>query len=123
MAGGAGADVFQFFDGAAFTAVAAIDRIVDWAAEDRLFFANGDNTPVGPGTAANYVESTQTDYAAALAFANGQVAAGTINYVAVQVGTDLFVFADSAGNNGAADSAVMLVGRGLADIAFGNFDG
>ena len=58
---------------------------------------------------------------AALSFANGQIAAGQ-NYVAVQVGADVIIFADSAGNDGTADSAVMLVGRTLADIAFGNFD-
>jgi hypothetical protein len=67
------------------------------------------------------VESTQADFAAALSFANGQIAAGR-NYVSVQVGADVIVFADSAGNDGTADSAVILVGRTLSDIAFNDFD-
>jgi Ca2+-binding RTX toxin-like protein len=122
VAGGAGSDLFQFFQSAVPSAAAGLDRIIDWASEDRLFFADGSNAPVGAGTAGNYVESTQADYAAALSFANGQIAAGAINYVAVQVGADVIVFADSAGNNGTADSAVMLVGRSLADIAFDDFE-
>lgn len=121
VAGGAGADQFQFFQSAVPTTAAGLDRITDWASEDRLFFADGSNTPAGAGTAGNYVESTQADYAAALNFANGQIAAGQ-NYVAVQVGADVIVFADSAANNGTADSAVMLVGRTLADIAFDDFE-
>jgi len=122
VAGGAESDQFQFFQSAVPAAATGLDRITDWAAEDRLFFADGSNVPVGAGTSGNYVESTQADYATALTFANGQIAAGTVNYVAVQVGADVVVFADSAGNNGTADSAVMLVGRSLADIAFDDFE-
>jgi Ca2+-binding RTX toxin-like protein len=121
VSGGAGADLFQFYQSAVPTAASGLDRISDWASEDRLFFADGSNAPAGAGTAGNYVESTQADYAAALSFANGQIANGQ-NYVAVQVGADVIVFADSASNNGSADSAVMLVGRTLADIAFDDFE-
>lgn len=121
VGGGAGGDQFQFFQSAVPGSAAGLDRITDWASEDRLFFADGSNTPAGAGTAGNYVESTQADYAAALTFANGQIAAGQ-NYVAVQVGADVIVFADSASDNGTADSAVMLVGRSLTDIAFEDFE-
>jgi Ca2+-binding RTX toxin-like protein len=122
VAGGAESDQFQFFQSTVPAAATGLDRITDWAAEDRLFFADGSNVPVGAGTSGNYMESTQADYATALTFANGQIAAGTVNYVAVQVGADVVVFADSAGNNGTADSAVLLVGRSLADIAFDDFE-
>jgi Ca2+-binding RTX toxin-like protein len=121
LAGGADSDQFQFFPSTVPATAAGLDRITDWASEDRLFFADGSNTPTGAGSAGNYVESTQADYAAALSFANGQVAAGQ-NYVAVQVGADVVVFADSGGDNGTADSAVMLVGRALTDIAFDDFE-
>jgi len=122
VAGGADSDQFQFFQSTVPAAATGLDRITDWASEDRLFFADGSNAPAGAGTSGNYVESTQADYAAALTFANGQIAAGTVNYVAVQVGADVIVFADSASNNGTVDSAVLLVGRTLADIAFDDFE-
>jgi hypothetical protein len=41
--------------------------------------------------------------------------------VAVHVGVDVIVFADAAGNDGGADLAVTLAGKGLADIASTNF--
>lgn len=120
LSGGAGSDLFRFSPSAVPASAADLDRITDWAAEDRFLFVDGANTPTGAGSAGVYVESTQADFAAALSFANGQIAAGQ-NYVAVQVGADVIVFADSAGDNGTADSAVMLVGRSLADIASDNF--
>ena len=43
-----------------------------------------------------------------------------MNYVAVQVGADVLLFADSLNNNGGADTAARIVGRSLADIAFSN---
>jgi Ca2+-binding RTX toxin-like protein len=120
LSGGAGGDLFRFDAGVAPGAVSSLDRIIDWTAEDQLVFVGGGGA-TGPGTADNYVESTQADFAAALSFANGQIAAGR-NYVSVQVGADVIVFADSAGNDGTADSAVILVGRTLSDIAFNDFD-
>ena len=41
--------------------------------------------------------------------------------VAVQIGADVVVFADSGADNGSADDAVALVGRTLADISTANF--
>ena len=122
VAGGAGSDQFRFFASAAPASAAGAERVTDWEVEDRLFFAEVNNTPLGAGMAGNYMESTQADYAAALAFANGQIAAGR-DYVAVRVGNDVIVFADSANNNGGADTAVVLAGRSLSDIDFDNFTG
>lgn len=123
LSGGSGADVFQFFLGEAFTVQSQLDRIVDWnGAEDGFDFEDGDaGIAIGAGTAFNYFETTAADYNAALTLANSRIAGGQINYVAVQVGGDVFVFADTGHNNGVADSAVMLVGRTLSDIGFANF--
>lgn len=123
VAGGAGSDQFQYYGGETTTVLGQVDSIVDWSSEDRLYFEPLNGFAIGAGTAANYAESNAADYSAALAFANTQIAGGAINYVAVQVGADVFVFADSLADNGNADSTVRLVGRSLADIAFGNFDG
>lgn len=118
--GGAGADLFQFYGDEARTAFAGLDRILDWAAEDKLSFTSSNDVEIGAGTSANYAEITAATYDAALAAANAQVAGGVVNYVAAQVGADVFVFADSEANNGVADSAIILVGKTLADIAFTN---
>jgi hypothetical protein len=42
-----------------------------------------------------------------------------VDYFAVQVGADVLVFVDD-GNTDHATGAVVLVGRSLADIDFGN---
>jgi Ca2+-binding RTX toxin-like protein len=123
VAGGGGSDQFQFFAPEALTVQASIDSIIDWGADDRLFFARDDvDEPVGVGSSSNYAESAADSYASALEFANSRMAGGLINYVAVQVGADVFVFADAELDNGVADSAIRLVGRTLADIAFANFE-
>ena len=120
VAGGAGVDVFQFYGDEAFAVFAKLDRIVDWETQDKIGFDSDNDVSLGAGTAANYVELTAGSYDAALAAAGAQMAGGTVNYVSVQVGGDVFFFADSLNNNGAADSAVMLVGRTLNDISFAN---
>jgi Ca2+-binding RTX toxin-like protein len=124
MTGGAGGDRFQLWSGDSGVVATQLDRITDWAGgEDHLFFGNGGaGTGVGAGSSANYVEGRAADHASALYYANTQVVGGAIDYVAVQVGGDVVVFADTGQNNGAADSAVLLVGRSLSDIAFAHLD-
>jgi Ca2+-binding RTX toxin-like protein len=124
MTGGAGGDQFQLWSGDSGVVASQLDRITDWAGgEDHLFFGSGDaGMGVGAGSGANYAEGRSADYASALYFANTHIAGGAINYVAVQVVGDVVVFADTALNNGAADSAVLLVGRSLSDIAFTDLD-
>lgn len=123
VAGGSGSDQFQYYGGETTTVLDQVDMIVDWSSEDRLYFEPLNELAIGAGTQSNYTEGSAGDYASALTFANGQVSGGVVNYVAVQVGSDVYVFADSLNNNGAADSAVRLVGRNLSDIGFANFDG
>lgn len=114
LTGGDGADLFFIGAGEA-PAATAPDRILDWSADDRLVFAGGG---LAGGT---YYEETADDYATALRIANAVIGSGGANFVAVAVGADVVVFADSANNNGLADDAVVLVGRGLGDIGPGQF--
>jgi Ca2+-binding RTX toxin-like protein len=113
MTGGDGADLFVFAAGDSGVVQARADVITDWSRDDAI--------AVGRGSAAGgYLGSTQADFAQAAAFANERIGAGVVDYVAVAVGQDLVVFIDSRDNNGTADDAVILSGRGLADIAPAN---
>lgn len=126
LEGGTGRDQFQFWSGTTSTVLAQLDRVVDWkGADDFLRFGAGDESGagLGAGTLDNYREFTAASYADALALANGQIAGGVVDYVAVKVGADVYVFADSQANNGAADTAVILAGKSLTDLSHENFAG
>jgi len=109
LSGGAGQDLFALAAGATPT-------LVDWESGDSLRFSTV------AGTAANYLEATRSDNEAA-DYANGQIASGAADYVAVQVGGNVLLFADARSDNGAADAVVTLPGRTLADISFANIVG
>ncbi|MDP3175098.1 MAG: calcium-binding protein, partial [Phenylobacterium sp.] len=112
LTGGAGQDRFVFGLGDSGSTVGSFDLINDWEATDRLSF---------PGAASlNYTESTQADFATAETFANAQIAGGAA-VVAVQVGTDVVVFADTGGNAGTYEDAIVLVGRTINDISSTNY--
>ena len=66
---------------------------------------------------------TATDFADAQVLANAAI--GTGHYVAVQVGSDVVVFADTDGTAGISgtDDAVTPIGKTLNDITFGNIAG
>lgn len=122
ISGGDGADEFDFFGGQSVTTFADLPQIVDWNLIDYFYFQDlKTGKAVGAGTDTNYVESSAAEYDSALLFANGQIAGGRIDYVVVQVGSDLYVFADSRCDNGVADAAVRLIGRSLNDISSTNF--
>ena len=109
LSGGAGADTFVILPGAG-----APDRILDFThGEDRLFFG-----PHQVATAADFATATAADLTSAKAAADAKIAAGTIEFVAVKVGADVIVFADANHDHKAADAAVILVGKSLADIGF-----
>jgi hypothetical protein len=95
---------------------------------DILHFTDASLTPatVGTGTAGSlYIEGTATDYASATTLADTRFGQG-FHVVAVQVGGDVVVFADTsnattnAANLDAGDDAVVLVGRSLTDIDYTN---
>ena len=117
VTGGAGADRFEVRnltrdgDGAPADPIS----ILDWEADDRLHFAFPGFTF---GSALNYREITATSYSAAYEAARAAAPTQGSQYVAVQVGADVVVFgfSDASGDPG----AVILTGRSLADISFGN---
>ena len=119
--GGAGSDLFLVAAGDSPAAVGQMDTVIDWSSADRLSFVFGGGTLLTPaGNASNYVETTAGSFSAALATANAQIAGGVVEYVSVQVGGDVIVFADDNGDHGAADDAVILRGQTLANIDASN---
>src|SRR6185437_4020861 len=109
LTGGAGNDTFVIDSGA--KSAAAIDHITDFTTgQDRLVF---DDAPAV--TTAGFGTDTAADFTTALSDANAKMAAGA-DFVAVQVGQDVIVFADAVGEHH-VESAVLLVGKTLADIA------
>jgi Ca2+-binding RTX toxin-like protein len=133
--GGGGQDIFAFSFNDSNGVAGAIDQIRDWTGGVNFlhFGSTASLTQIqtdianhtNAGTNLNYLETTATDFNDAINQANAHLGSG--KFVAVQIGGDTVVFADdnNAGNTGAsdghitsADSAVVLVGRTLADIDF-----
>ena len=117
VTGGTGADQFQIQNRARDGDGAPADpiSILDWEVDDRLQFAFPGFTF---GSALNYREITATSYSAAFEAARAAAPNQGSQYVAVQVGADVVVFGFS--DAGSDPGAVILVGRTLADISFGN---
>jgi Ca2+-binding RTX toxin-like protein len=112
LVGGAGADTFQV--AGAVAAPDQLDQLQDFTGgEDTLDF--GGLT----ATDETFATDTAADFAAALAAANAKIGDGSVDVVAVQVGADVIVFADTDAEVG-ADQAVVLVGRTLADVSSGD---
>lgn len=118
--GGEGRDRFEFVANTP-PAEGVEAEIRDWDAGDTLHFA-----AVGIFTQAailptSYSEFAAASYAQALALANEHISAAGATYVAAQVGSDVYVFADTGDPADGADTAVLLVGRTLADIDLSAF--
>jgi Ca2+-binding RTX toxin-like protein len=114
LIGGDGQDLFIVIARASPASLGQMDSVVDWSAQDRLSFA-------GPaGSAANYMEFAAGSFGAALAIADAAIGPGGVDYVAVQVGDDVIVFADSAADDTGADDAVILRGQTLGSISAAN---
>jgi len=107
LEGGAGGDVFHVPE---LKGPDAFDSVFDFTpGEDKLDFG------LAGGDESNYRERTATDYDDAFAQAQELIRNGE-TYVSVQVGDDVIVFAGQEdGSN--VGSAVILVGRTLADIS------
>ena len=109
----------------------SLDQITDWtggtpgATVDVLYFqyANGALavTHSAAGSATNYLELSAADYATAYSAADTQIKGTPVQYVAVQIGGDVVLFANETGThaNGVED-AIALVGKTLADIDYTN---
>ncbi|WP_332771803.1 hypothetical protein [Phenylobacterium sp.] len=113
LAGGAGADDFVV-EGISDTAD-GLDQIFDFTSgEDRLVMG------AGPGAEDTVGFGIADDFASAMDAAL-QAVAGGADYVAMQIGSDLVVFANTDDDPATLDVAVVLVGRSLSDIAIGDF--
>ena len=110
---GGGADVIVIGQGQSLAG--QTDVVSDWNSGDTIQFAHV------AGDTSTYAEGMAGDFASATTMANGLIASGAANVVAVQIGSDVAVFADSADNNGTQDDAVVLTGRTLADVSGANF--
>jgi Ca2+-binding RTX toxin-like protein len=116
MTGGPGNDVFQVIGPIASRNAADVDRITDFThGQDHLSF--GDALKLTDG---HFLTASANSYGDALTLASAKIASGADDAVAVQVGADVVVFADSHHTNH-ADVAVILVGRTLAGIGMGDF--
>jgi Ca2+-binding RTX toxin-like protein len=108
LTGGEGADTFVIEAG---KRLGDLDRILDFEDGDQLVFEDGPTAGED-----NYSEGEADSYDAALAFARARLDGGD-EYVAVQVGEDVLVF---VGDGDDVSAAVVLVGRGLSDVSFGD---
>lgn len=117
--GGEGRDRFEFV--ARTPPGEGVDAVImDWEAHDTLNFADVSilSSSILP---TSYSEFTADSYEQALAIANQHISAAGAKYVAAQVGDSVVVFVDAGDPADGADSAVLLVGRTLADIGLENF--
>ncbi|RAK51253.1 calcium-binding protein [Phenylobacterium deserti] len=95
------------------------DEIRDWSAEDSFSFGQVSIYSILPR---QYSEFVAGSYDEARSIANEHITHTGAQYVAAQVGSNVYVFADTDGDaaNG-ADLGVVLVGRTLSDISLLNF--
>jgi len=129
VSGGAGRDVIlggegrDRFEIVAKTAPSAgvEAEIRDWEAGDTLHFPQVSILGASSILPLSYSEFVAADYATALSIANEHISASGAVYVAAQVGSDVYVFADTGDPADGADVSILLVGRTLADIGVTNF--
>lgn len=114
LTGGAGADLFRIESSP--KTLNDLDRIADFTSgEDRIIFGD-DLKP----TETNVATATAADFKSALHEANLRMADDEIEFVLVQVGDDVIVFAADE-NASHPESAVLLVGRSLIDLNHQDF--
>ncbi|MDB5443782.1 MAG: hemolysin-type calcium-binding region protein [Phenylobacterium sp.] len=115
LTGGAGNDLFVIKTEHPGKTADGLDHITDFThGEDKISF--GGHLSV---TDANFETATATTFADAMALAKTGLAGGHADVVAVQVGADVILFADTHHDNH-IDSAVVLVGKTLAGVAPGD---
>ena len=111
LTGGSGSDTF-LISGRVTDIQADVDRITDFThGEDRLGF--GSHVSLAGHS---FWSGSAATYGDAVAAATQQITSGAADLVAVQVGTDVIVFADTSLHNH-VDTAVVLVGQTLAGIS------
>lgn len=90
-----------------------------WDTSTRAYIAFASGAP-GSG---KYVELQADGFDAAVRMAYEKIGGGSADVVAISVGADVYVFADSAGNNVSPDDAVRIVGTDLSQISAETFIG
>lgn len=112
LIGGSGVVRFNFAPGDSTPQLGQFDRITNWHLGDHLSFG------LGPSGQFNFdlVSSTATDFNDAMAKANNIIGGGV--FVAVPTAGDLIIFADVNHDHliTAADAAVLIQGKAVADI-------
>lgn len=114
LAGGEGNDRFVFRAGDTSSTTGSIDHISDFtSADDSISFGFA-------ATATNYAEIGGATYAQALSDATALINGGQRDIIAVQVGADVYVFADISSTN-IVTGAVHLYGVTLAGVEQADF--
>ncbi|WP_421737019.1 calcium-binding protein [Caulobacter sp.] len=103
MTGGAGADTFAFAAGDSV----APDTIQAFTADDHILFVDGP-----AGTSGNYLELSTIDFGAVSAAFAGE----GVRYVAMQMFSDVFLFADVGDEGTGYDQMIILSGMTLSSI-------
>jgi Ca2+-binding RTX toxin-like protein len=119
ISGGGGSDTFVFAAGASAANLNTAEVITDWNSGDSLKIG-----ALGAGAGIYHADTlTASSFGAAITVADTALqtaghGSGTDKYIAVQVGSDVIVFADTtaAGHISVGDDAIVLVGRSLTDI-------
>lgn len=121
LSGGEGRDRFEIV--AKTAPSAGLEAVIgDWESGDQIHFAAVSILSTGASILPlSYSEFVAADYATALAIANEHISASGAVYVSAQVGSDVYVFADTGDPADGADVAILLTGRTLADIGLTNF--
>lgn len=110
--GGAGADAFVFAPGD--SVYGASDTISDVSAEDHIVFTDGQ-----AGTSVNYLELDTIDFLAV----DAAFASSGVRYVAMQVFSDVYLFADDGEEGMTYDQMIILTGANLSSIDAGSILG
>lgn len=110
LRGDAGADTFAFAAGDSI----APDTIQAFAAEDHILFLDGP-----AGTSGNYLEVSTIDFAAV----DAAFAGSGVRYVAMQMFSDVFLFADVGDEGATYDQMITLSGTSLSSIDAGSILG
>jgi Ca2+-binding RTX toxin-like protein len=111
LSGGIGSDRFVFATGdASSTTLATLEVITDFVAADDA---------IALGVTGVLMTGTALDYATALTTATGVITGGTSDIIAIDTGTNTFVFADTNGDN-VLDTVIQLTGT-LLGLTSGDF--
>lgn len=112
LRGDAGADLFVFNPGD--SVYGASDSIYDFTTDDQIVFTDGP-----AGTNANYLELDTIDFLAV----DAAFAGSGVRYVAMQVFSDIYLFADDGDEGTAYDQMIVLTGASLSSIDAGSILG